>query len=1619
MLFIKNKIVQKMLSLGLSAALIYNTTVPALGQEFSFKEMPYLAPVEMAVDGTALRREVSRQISEEINEAYHAPKTLVEKRKAQKNSVYARALEIKRSILGDPEAELKGVMEETFTDVEFEDNSPKQQYINSLNKEYENAKAEITARHQANIEYIQANGLQGKLAEENQVYKNVLKELDNYIKQAINSADKIEEEFRAHIENNPDAFYNYVRPLIKELMDLYAQNPEQVKEHILELTSVIVGLVNEAGEHLYTAEQANTLKELYLKVIEEEKIAAETEEVGEIKGAINKYILKKNNADKFKGPEGRICKSYGYCPYLTSAFLGLSALAEENEVHNYGDLIFNTMLSFHDTAANVAVLNAGFSALLVMKDYEAANNFIINRIKNEANIRHDSVGQTISDSLDYINFMKIAESIANTNGKYLGRSSSFGQYEDEDGNPQNSYFDLAQILAADGSKEALDILRKNSVERCLVKQTSGVNKDTFAKFTISCGGIKPFLVGALMSGKSGANEYNLPVSTRLERYQTPNGDWAYKKQTNTPEASAIIKANEDYKSLADKQYNGDAAAMVATSVMTNAMGDLDAKNEYAIDSMLYTAFKDNIPEELLQSKYVITDQVRKGKKDTRHTVRAAFMGLGLAGDVFLTITCVTFLYKLGSAILSIGRGVFNAFKIAKAGVTFKQLSSLGKFAQNFKAAFLASDVIAPRVAKMKTFVSNYKELVGGFAKSTANQYTSLVDAHAAEVLATARQGTKITPRLVDVARLMRYDEALDGFKFAYNLDNVGYSKQLQVLVKSIFDKTLIAAKDRMRFGKLFKKNPNFSTVFLEEANKVVMSSGLGVRDQQALMKFFRSASFEPVLNTAAKNVNLIKASAANNFSLKPLVLSTFLGTKKGETPVGMKLVISDNIPAFSGKVPEFASVVQEGDSFLLKLIGGSGEKIDFSAFKLTFADSESFRNLARVGAKMGGVGSKIEIKFIPKEADTFWFRNFKKVFGSKEKIFGGKGEVFLVKDGQQLKTGITIKTYKKYDGLKVFVQDDLNGVISAVKDGEDLPLTLKGSFRLPKYQLGNLLKFSQSKDLTAPLNVKLIGGKNKINALYFQSVVSLSAASTGLVGPLRKNYPEMKTEQLALIALVFPYLLSALTPFVSPLVKRYGAIKVLKTSMGLSLASLALPVAAGFTGFGGIQADNPFEKPSPLFLYPSAFLIGLATTLTRGSYSPLIQSIGGGSGTLKAVAFKSISGFVMIIPPLLGAVIDDWHPKYFTNPDGSLYLNENGEKVQKHWFDFSFSYPVILAVSATSLYFLQKSHFNKRIGKEAGYAIGGVKGFFKEAGASYGVLLGKEMRPLTISSALLAGAESSLLYHYATSKGNEYVRNEIETESLIPVIAMLGIGVPAFFTRINSKPYLKMVGGDNLLGYRNMTTLSLSFAGAGGYLMMKKDDPVSFTAGMALASIGFSQLTSSILRYGHVKLAKELSMPTRVVTSWDVSYPTVFFGMSAVPYLYGAAADKTIEGLKIEDKNDMISMKNTASKNVLWVPMAALGFGAAAAYKGMHMGRSLRSFTGHGVVGSSVFFGETQNPYIGNILSPKPVKPTFLNAPVKLNMDAGFKDDFIKTKAAENFSNIPTTQNFKMAPLAN
>ncbi len=1583
---IKRKFIRKIMCLGLSVALICENIVPAYGQEF-FKnpqgklEGFFDTPLpEMVSEGTNLgarRAEINTFLTQ----------TLEEYNRNMKEPAFARAEKIKKEIIGNPgeavakemfetpidyKAKLLEDLKEQYQETKTILENSRNKFLNDIEQEEKKYRkegfsdAEIAAWKAENLKNIES------------IFNDTILKNDTYFNEQLdkitNHYDEFLKEFKLEAE---EAFFVHVKDLFAELINLYNKNPKEVKDQILEVTPVVVSLVNSKGSRVYNKEQKNILLDLYRNVLEEEN---------------SKFA---NNKDYETNP----CEDMAYCSNLTNAIMGIGVLSPS---HKDSDLIIKIIKNYDETPAFGSIMITGLAALLAMENYDAVDKFLMQKTKDEDKFE-------AMDSLNVFDFENWVLFAAAKNGKYYGKVSTKTVYYD-DTKVRNAYTDLAQMLADDGSPQALNILKKYGVDKCKVMQTSGVKKETLAKYSISCQGIKPFLLGALLSGKSGAAQYSLPKPS------ANNSNYRNISEHNQ-------KLQNNYYNLAKNNFNGDAEAMLAAHFMTLGLGDLPAEDEYNIDTALYKIFKDRIPEKFLKSKFIVVDRIRKAQKEDRQEDTTAGIWIARAANVYVL---VKFLVVLGAKALGFGKGVFNAIKMSKIGLTVKNIPALAKVAAQYtKEVFMKKKIVA-QISQMgknfKEIAKNYKSSVRLTVLQNAAQYTNAVYDYTAASLNTLRisESTNLTKGLTKIIKGIKYDENLGIFLLNRSSQ---IPKQLLEVVDDIVATATTNAKTKYRVAKLFKKGANFKEMFLEEVKNLTASSALRFEDQKFLVEFFEGADFGLELGKAESHISSLGfvKNAVRNFAEKPLILQGFFGTQEGKgTPIGVEFSVRDKMPTFAESNPEFAQIVQKDGNFLLKFFKNENEIIDFSAFKLGFENTESFVDFARASAKLLAEGKnapKINIKYIPKEANTFWNRNFRNIFArDKRALFGGNGTVAILgKDGVTLtETGITLKTYKQYDGIRLIINEAKNGAIDVYKGIDALPLTTEGAFFIPKYQLGQLLEFSKLRSVDAPYKIRLTGGMNKVNSLYLQSMVSLSVASTGLVRPLSKNYPDMDMGQLTFISLIFPYLLSAATPFVTPFVKKFGAIKVLKTSMGLSLASLALPMISGFHGFGGIQADNPFDKPSPSLLYPSALLIGLATTLTRGSYSPLIQSIGGGSGTLKANAFKSIASFMLILPPAIGAGIDYIWPKYFKNPDGSLYLDENGEKVRKHWFDFSFSYPVLFTIAGASLYKLQKAHFNSGIGRDA-KSFSNAREFFKDVGASYKLLGRRDLLPLTLSSALFAGAESSFLYTYAYSMASEYVGNTVDIEALVPVLALIALNAPAFITRMNSKRILKALGGDNMMGYRNLLTTSIISSGIGGYLLAKQDDPISFSLGLILTSVGFSQITGSILRYGHKKLEFEVlkQLDKHIVTSWDVSYPTIFIGMSAVPYLFGEMADKNIAGFQTDNKSDMVSLKNTSWQEMMWVPMASSVIGSGLLYLGMRSKTSLGVLNKIPLIAPLGLVSRVNNHGFTTLAFPK---PDFAQSKIQQPID-NFKLNFNYNKDLIIPNGLNVTPNFTIQPL--
>ena len=282
---IKNKVLKKIICLGLSAVLIYNTTVPALGQEFFSKTFPEVP--EVAVDHTYFDN-THAEMRAFIIEAERE-----ERKMKMQNEGYARAQEIMYEILGD---EQKEVIEEHFGNGGQKKINFKEEYLNSLEKSFNEAKEVINTKVQDALQQIKdieqealagvASGeftqeefdawreqeeLDKKISDLQKEYKKGIAKLEEYRDEELDKINNHYEDFLKELQQGAqDAFFDHVKALFAELIGIYQIDPKQAEEQILAVTPVVVSLVNSKKERVYTEEQQKILVKLYHKVIRTE-----------------------------------------------------------------------------------------------------------------------------------------------------------------------------------------------------------------------------------------------------------------------------------------------------------------------------------------------------------------------------------------------------------------------------------------------------------------------------------------------------------------------------------------------------------------------------------------------------------------------------------------------------------------------------------------------------------------------------------------------------------------------------------------------------------------------------------------------------------------------------------------------------------------------------------------------------------------------------------------------------------------------------------------------------------------------------------------------------------------------------------------------------------------------------------------------------------------------------------------------------------------------------------------------------------------------------------------------------------------------------------------------------
>ena len=352
------------------------------------------------------------------------------------------------------------------------------------------------------------------------------------------------------------------------------------------------------------------------------------------------------------------------CSAHLSAVMGLGMISSSREDAN---LIEDFMTAQRESIYAVPALLGGVSALLAMKQYGVLRGFIASATQQERDI----------SNIDFFSLATLVEVFKNINGQYLGEVSKHTVYPLTKDRSQtapmgNAWEDVALLLANEGSAQSLAMLKEFGVDRCAAWSKKTVQLKNI--YEMGCSGIQPFLVGALESGKSGAESY-APQGQYLQagRYLTAQGQ---AKIVSDAQAAANRAEWNNRRAVFNKYVSITgltASGAIARHLFNQSMGDLSADSELELDRKLYKVYKASAKVRAPKPGYAIK-AYQKGSapynaKRVRQDRSNWFLKAAKYGDIAILVWCLVDLTKLAAKGATVGRAMFKAMNMARNGAT--------------------------------------------------------------------------------------------------------------------------------------------------------------------------------------------------------------------------------------------------------------------------------------------------------------------------------------------------------------------------------------------------------------------------------------------------------------------------------------------------------------------------------------------------------------------------------------------------------------------------------------------------------------------------------------------------------------------------------------------------------------------------------------------------------------------------------------------------------------------------------------------------------------------------------------------------------------------------------------
>ena len=722
--------------LFVAGSLLINLTSPAFAQSVSRRNKK--------INSQKLNREITRQVYVAQQDATYLPdverqrQLAIGNRRANRGSLtdkeVSRLYEITEMFSGKPGENKKEDAFETFKEELYRQTAAEQQrQLTSIKKQAEQTRQNLQAEAQRMsdpAQYDQA-AVQAWLAEN-------LKQLNQWEKTGINNVKKWRKTQNARLkpmfnQESKKALAEaemQVWQAIKDLFTLYNKAP-LARRTLMTLGVQILPMRNMKGNSFFSNGQKQILTKLYR---------------AEVKAGLR-------------------CETN--CDAAINAVIGLGMVSSSR---NDAYLIDDFIVAQRERPYSVPALLAGMGALLAMKEYGVVRGIIAKATQQEADL----------SDFDLLSFTTYVDAYQNKDGKYLGKVSKFATYPttkdvSEHAPIANAWEEVALMLATEGSRDSLDILKEFGVNQC------GVYVDTTItlkkEYKLACRGIVPFLAGALISGKSGASQYS-PFASGLEpgTYLAGNGRGGVITAEKAAANRRLYKAKRQNFFDYVKKTGLSAEAALARHLFLQTMGDLNANSELALDAKLYKVYKRSAAKHAPNKGYAIKpykkgSAIYNAKRVSQDSLKWWRRAAQVA-DVLVLLWCLWDLTKWTVKGVNMGRAMYQAMKMSRTGATVAQRAVMLrrlKVASNFRffrnipvrvkagmtpvvQAQLPQFTVRPQLLKVPgEFIPDASQMVAANLKFAGEAGTLAVNAEAATY-----------PTVFNVEQLAGANQAFDG-----------------------------------------------------------------------------------------------------------------------------------------------------------------------------------------------------------------------------------------------------------------------------------------------------------------------------------------------------------------------------------------------------------------------------------------------------------------------------------------------------------------------------------------------------------------------------------------------------------------------------------------------------------------------------------------------------------------------------------------------------------------------------------------------------------------------------------------------------------------------------------------